>query len=252
VTLRRCLPCGVSLAWAWPSPAAYARLYTQGERYPVAEALRHGLPPHPARFAEHCRAAECRLRVLRDLAPGPDWLDVGAGNGAFVHTARAHGYAAFGLEPNAAAAARARAAGIPVSHGSWQHARGEWDLITLHDVLEHVTDPLACLRRLSRRLKPRGLLVVETPEWTPDRPEDWRHLKPREHLCLYSEAALLTLLRRAELRCGLVLRPVPDKLAVYAERDAAQPAGKAPSGNCSFTTMRVLLRLFTGRPRRRR
>jgi 2-polyprenyl-3-methyl-5-hydroxy-6-metoxy-1,4-benzoquinol methylase len=178
--------------------------------------------PHLERFAEHCAAAECRLRALaevRGITPGT-LLDVGAGSGAFVRVARLWGWVAEGLEPNAAMVRRARASGIPLRTGSWRRVRGPRDVITLHDVIEHLLAPEACLRRLRRCLAPGGMLVIETPEWREDRSLEWRHLRPREHLCLFSERALRVLLRR----CGFdtaplalrVRRPVQDKLAIYA------------------------------------
>jgi len=218
VTLRRCAACGVSLAWAWESPEAYARLYTEGERYHRDEQVRQGMRPHWERFAEHGRAAECRLAALAEFAPGPALLDVGAATGAFVAVARRRGFAAEGLEPNPEMARRARALGLPLRRGGWREAAGEWDVITLHDVIEHLPDAPACLRHLRARLRPGGLLVVETPEWRPERGAGWRHLRPREHVCLYSERALRRAVRAAGLQPAALRRPVPDKLALYARR----------------------------------
>lgn len=179
------------------------------------------MAPHLERFAEHCLAAESRLRALWELLPARRerraLLDVGAGTGAFVHTARRHGFDATGLEPNAAIVDAARERGIPVVRGSWRKARGRHDVITVHDVIEHLTDPLACLRHLRRCLAPDGLLVLETPEWTPERTVDWKHFRPREHVCLYSEAALRELVRRSGLETVRVTRPVADKLALNAQ-----------------------------------
>lgn len=223
VTLRRCDPCGVSLAWAWPSEVAYGRFYSEGERYHREEARRHGLASHSERFEEHLAAGERRLRAMCDLLPARretlTLLDIGAGNGAFVAAARRHGIEARGLEPNQTMVDAANARGLPLVRGSWRRA-GTWgkryDVITLHDVIEHVTRPAACLELLRRCLEPGGLLILETPEWTPERTRDWRHLKPREHLCLYSETALRELVCRAGLYPLRVTRPVPEKLALYA------------------------------------
>ncbi len=211
----------MALAWAWRSEVVYSRLYTDGERYHTEEQKLHGMPTHWDRFAEHCAAAECRIRALWELLPArresATLLDIGAGTGAFVHTARRHGFDASGLEPNAAIVDAARERGIPLIRGSWRKARGRYDVITIHDVIEHLTDPIACLRHLRRCLTPDGLLVLETPEWTPDRTADWKHYRPREHVCLYGESSLRELVRRSGLETVRVTRPVADKLALYAQ-----------------------------------
>jgi 2-polyprenyl-3-methyl-5-hydroxy-6-metoxy-1,4-benzoquinol methylase len=221
VPLRRCDGCGVALAWAWRSEVVYSRLYTEGERYHADEQLRHGMPTHQERFDEHCLAAECRIRALWELLPvrpvPTTLLDIGAGTGAFVHTARRRGFDAVGLEPNAAIVRAACERGIPLIRGSWRKARGRDHVITVHDVIEHLTDPIACLRRLRRRLSPDGLLVLETPEWTPERTTDWKHFRPREHVCLYGERSLRELVRRSGLETVRVTRPVQDKIALYAQ-----------------------------------
>jgi 2-polyprenyl-3-methyl-5-hydroxy-6-metoxy-1,4-benzoquinol methylase len=209
------------LAWAWRSEVVYSRLYTDGERYHADEQVRQGMPPHRERFEEHCLAAECRLRALWELLPArceaTPLLDIGAGTGAFVHTALRHGFDASGLEPNEATVRAACERGIPLVRGSWRKARCSRQVITMHDVIEHLTEPIACLRHLRRCLTPDGVLVIETPEWTPERTVDWKHFRPREHVCLYSEPALRELVRRARLETIRVTRPVADKIALYAQ-----------------------------------
>jgi 2-polyprenyl-3-methyl-5-hydroxy-6-metoxy-1,4-benzoquinol methylase len=221
VALRRCDRCGVALAWAWRSEVVYSRLYTAGERYHADEQIRQGMHPHLERFDEHCLAAECRIRALWEVMPSrpapAKLLDIGAGTGAFVHTARRIGFDARGLEPNEAIVRGARERGIPLIRGSWRKARGRYHVITVHDVIEHLTDPIACLRHLRRRLSPDGLLVLETPEWMPERTADWKHFRPREHVCLYGERSLRELARRSGLDTVRVTRPVPDKIALYAQ-----------------------------------
>lgn len=221
IALRRCDACGVALAWAWRSEVVYSRLYTDGERYHADEQVRQGMAPHQERFVEHCKAADCRIRALWELLPArreaSTLLDIGAGTGAFVHTANRRGFDAVGLEPNEAIVRAACERGIPLVRGSWRKARGQYDVVTVHDVIEHLTDPIACLRHLRRCLEPNGLLVLETPEWTPERTVDWKHFRPREHVCLYSERGLRELVRRSGLETVRVKRPVADKLALYVQ-----------------------------------
>lgn len=46
-----------------------------------------------------------------------------------------------------------------------EEPKGQYDIMTCFEVLEHVKDPLAVLRKLHRLLKPGGYLVVSAPFW---------------------------------------------------------------------------------------
>jgi 2-polyprenyl-3-methyl-5-hydroxy-6-metoxy-1,4-benzoquinol methylase len=97
-------------------------------------------------------------------------LDVGCGRGDFLRfvAAREPASQRAGLEPDAARASAARAAdpGATVATGTVAGAlgelAGEFDLITLWDVFEHLDDPAGALAALGARLAPGGLLFVQT------------------------------------------------------------------------------------------
>ena len=94
-------------------------------------------------------------------------LDVGAGIGLLVEAARRRGLNAVGLEPSHALAAHAAAAGIPVVEGVLPHpelSSRTFDLVTLVDVIEHVSDPVALLQRCAAQVAAGGILVVVTPD----------------------------------------------------------------------------------------
>ena len=95
-------------------------------------------------------------------------LDVGCATGEFLEALRQRGWTAAGIEPGPAAAARARARlgeaavqAVPLEEAVLP--AGTYDLITLWDVLEHLADPAAALRRLAGALRPAGLLAVGVP-----------------------------------------------------------------------------------------
>jgi SAM-dependent methyltransferase len=107
-----------------------------------------------------------RLRFLRGVRRGR-LLDVGCAEGAFLDTARADGFAAFGTELSYHGAARtALRLGIPVHCGELESARfapGSFSAVTLWHVLEHVVEPGATLAEARRILEPGGRLVVAVP-----------------------------------------------------------------------------------------
>jgi SAM-dependent methyltransferase len=116
--------------------------------------------------------------LLRRFAqPGSTVLDYGCGVGHFLQAVKAEGFAPYGVEFDASAAASAAVhAGCRVATvADLDHAyAGQlFDVIHFGDVLEHLPDPAATLTGLLTRLKPRGLLFVEGPLETNPSPVYW-------------------------------------------------------------------------------
>ena len=117
--------------------------------------------------------ARCRevLARVRSVAPaftpqGARHLDVGCDTGIFMETfTRLNGTVGVGIDIAARAVARARGRGLDVHHTDLEHAAslGDFDLITMIDVIEHVPDPVALLRQAGARLRPGGVCYLETP-----------------------------------------------------------------------------------------
>lgn len=109
---------------------------------------------------------ERHLRPLEKIkAPPGKLVDVGAYTGVFVEIAAQHGWEACGVEPSHWAVEQAREHGLHMIEGTLatsELAVGSLDVVTMWDVIEHVTDPLREMRQAQRLLKPGGLLVVHT------------------------------------------------------------------------------------------
>lgn len=92
-------------------------------------------------------------------------LDVGCSSGAFLDAAVKLGFQAEGVEPAPKAAATAQAAGLNVRQGLLQeagYAAGQFDAITLFEVIEHLQQPAELLQECRRILRPGGILLVGT------------------------------------------------------------------------------------------
>jgi 2-polyprenyl-3-methyl-5-hydroxy-6-metoxy-1,4-benzoquinol methylase len=92
-------------------------------------------------------------------------LDVGCHLGMFLEVARAKGWDVTGVEPSRWSVERARERGLDVRHGTLGNVKlpaESFDALTMWDVVEHLVDPIAELRRAHRLLRPDGLLALST------------------------------------------------------------------------------------------
>jgi 2-polyprenyl-3-methyl-5-hydroxy-6-metoxy-1,4-benzoquinol methylase/chromosome segregation ATPase len=150
--------------------------------------------------------------VLRYKSPPGKSLELGCGNGSFVAMMRWCGFDATGLELSPWVVEFARSTfQIPMLLGPLEDQKidsGSLDIVALMDVLEHLPDPLATIRRAAGLLKPDGIIVAQTPayrEGTTFTDLVSRHdpflvqLKPREHVHLFSRRSVAMLLERAGL-----------------------------------------------------
>jgi len=104
------------------------------------------------------------LALVSDV-PRPRLLDVGCYAGIFLEIAAQHGWEAWGVEPSLWAAEEARRRGLQVLTGTLASVdlpAHSFDVVTLWDVIEHLTDPRAELERINRLLKPGGLVCIHT------------------------------------------------------------------------------------------
>jgi len=108
------------------------------------------------------------LKRLHPFAPAEaPLLDVGAASGIFLNLAKNAGYRVTGIEPSAALVADAeRLYGLKLFCGTVEQFKSgeKFAVVTLLDVLEHVTDPGALLAALNGFLAPGAMLVIVTPD----------------------------------------------------------------------------------------
>lgn len=99
-------------------------------------------------------------------------MDVGCGPGFFLKIAQGRGWKVKGLEPSRQAAEHARALGLDVIEDFFSArtaaSLGQFDVVHLNNVLEHVPNPLTIVRLARDILTPGGLLCLNVPnDFTP-------------------------------------------------------------------------------------
>jgi len=136
-------------------------------------------------------------------------LDIGCGDGSFMHRMDSLGWSVLGLEVDHAAAEIARKRyGLPVVLGPTEETalpQETFDAICMNHVLEHVENPTGLLKTCGHLLKRQGVLAVKTPnvESLGHRVfgRDWVSLDPPRHLHLFSRGTL----RRCVEEAGLAM-----------------------------------------------
>jgi 2-polyprenyl-3-methyl-5-hydroxy-6-metoxy-1,4-benzoquinol methylase len=98
-----------------------------------------------------------------------EFLDIGSFAGKLLKYASDNGFHARGVEVNPKLAHYTKEIlGIDVFNGKVQEVdlpKGEFDVITIIDVLEHLEDPKIIVQRLSDSLKEDGVLVIKVPHY---------------------------------------------------------------------------------------
>ena len=145
---------------------------------------------------------KCRLLLKERPAPGK-LLDIGCATGLFLASMKERGWDVRGVELNEKAAAYARDQfGLDVRTGTFENTSfdsHQFDVVTLWDVLEHLTDPVLTLEKISKIIRPGGMLILHLPN--PDSREAktfgpyWVGWDLPRHLNLFSFNRLAGLLK---------------------------------------------------------
>ena len=124
-------------------------------------------------------------------------LDFGCGFGQFLEMCRLFGLDAVGVDRSNA---RRTGAGVQV-FAELEEVPGDFDAITMFEVLEHLDDPLGSLKGLRARLKAGGIMIVEVPDTTGTNSissrDDYYKIHPLDHINAFTADTLVGMLGRA-------------------------------------------------------
>jgi 2-polyprenyl-3-methyl-5-hydroxy-6-metoxy-1,4-benzoquinol methylase len=136
-------------------------------------------------------------------------LDIGAGTGDFLLTAKNDGWETVGVEPSERAKNIAIQKGISFVNEIGDLQNNSFDVITMWHVLEHVPNLELQIRELKRLLKPTGTLIVAVPNF---KSYDAQHYKTfwaaydvPIHFWHFSKKAIQSLFEKVDMKLEKVL-----------------------------------------------
>lgn len=155
--VRTCSSCGFRFTNldAWSYPYSGIDYYEINMSNNIAQNQSH---PHISR----------RISDITKYVSGGRALDLGCGLGEVSVLLSARGFSAVGLDESANAinALRQRFPQVDWRCGLASELLpqlGQFDVITLYHVLEHIPHPVEALREVMKALRPGGIIVIEVP-----------------------------------------------------------------------------------------
>ena len=203
-SVARCDSCGLGITLPVAQPGELSAFYP-------ATYCAYGLPTGVLRPIS---AAIQRLQCWQALRTGPlaavtelptgNLLDVGCGRGDLGSWLVQRSWSVTGVEPSSQACAVARGRGVDARVGTLAEVELDpesYDVVVFRQSLEHVTDPVADLRRALGALRDGGVAIISVPNfgcWQRRRfGGAWFHLDLPRHRFHFDAEAL-----RATLECA--------------------------------------------------
>lgn len=169
-------------------------------------------PSYEITRVERLTQAKKILNRIKKYKTHGKLLDVGAGSGILVEQANKMGYSAEGIEPSKWLRAKAREHGLAIHLGILPHPEltGPYDVVTIIDVIEHVSDPVNLLTNVYNVIDRNGFVIVTTPDvdsffarmlgWK------WWHFRIA-HIGYYNRNTLKMVFKKTGFRLICMFRP---------------------------------------------
>ena len=193
-----CQQCQAAALTPLPTDQSAAELYRQG----YFDAAHHsGYADYAGDERLHRWNARRRLAIVSSHQPTGTLLEIGCALGFFLSEARDAGHSVAGVEVSRWARQQSQERfGLEIATGIESYGPASFDIACAFQVLEHIPRCDQTLREIHERLRPGGLLVIETWDRTSAVARlfrrHWQQISPPSVVHLYSRAGIHQLLDR--------------------------------------------------------
>jgi 2-polyprenyl-3-methyl-5-hydroxy-6-metoxy-1,4-benzoquinol methylase len=159
-----CLACGFIYADTAVTQADYDKFYAEHSKYEDAKTGTGGVE-NPFDWKRQQETARQIADVLNDV--NASILDVGCANGGMLRALKELGYENLcGIDPSPVCVENTRRLGVEAHQGSLflPFKENAYDCVILSHTLEHVQDVRGAVEWIGKRLKPGGMVYIETPD----------------------------------------------------------------------------------------
>jgi 2-polyprenyl-3-methyl-5-hydroxy-6-metoxy-1,4-benzoquinol methylase len=204
-TVKRCARC--TLAYVTPRvPESHLHLIYQTDYFKSSNASDFGYSDYTRDRVGYLKTFRAKARLVQRHKASGSVLEVGSAAGFFLFAMRELGYETMGVEvsPYVVDFARRELGLENVHQGFLKDAptkAAHYDVVAMWDVIEHLSDPIAELRRIRTLIKPDGRLFLQTQDietWFAKLlGAKWQHFKHLEHIHHFSPRTIKAVLERA-------------------------------------------------------
>lgn len=199
LSVYKCLNCGTEFIWPQPSLNELNGIY-QKEYYKS-----WGFESDNNVVASLKKTSAFKyLEIIKKYKENGKFLDIGCAFGFFLEIADKNGYDTYGVElsPYSSKIAKDKF-GTKIFNGQLEEAKFPnqyFDIISMIDLLEHISEPLNFMKEVKRILKSDGIIVIITPNTSSFSrkllgSKNWFHYK-LEHLFYFNKKSLSFLMEK--------------------------------------------------------
>ena len=143
-------------------------------------------------------------------------LDVGSGSGAFVDECRDRGADAYGCDIGRYAHSTSAEEFIYRKRLEDIYFPTDYfDIVTCHDAVEHVLDPVNMIKEMFRITRQGGMCIIDFPHFFS---EEGSHHWKQEHLWYFDIKYIKKMVRSLGFNLSATTHPIPSKVVFYLEK----------------------------------
>lgn len=210
-SLVRCQTCGMIFHQRILTPQGLHKLYDEWINDAQIEHMEAHYQTGSKRDTLFERGRQCikhllRLKKLVEPYTTEQFriLDYGCGDGHFLCLAKFFGFDVYGIDFSQKRSERAATMGISIFN-NWEALESaqinKVHAVSLFQVLEHLEDPLATLRKIATTITNRGILIVEVPDCRgisqPQNFSEFHAVHPLEHINAFTPITLKKMCEQA-------------------------------------------------------